>query len=396
MTKLNFRFLRPFVIVATILVGATLSGCGGGPQKAAQNYVDNLKLFNYPYCYQALSHQDQLDRTMDQFLTQIPLAPDVSRDWFKGILGSEEFAIGDTKQEGDNKAVVTVKVTRPDLALWERTIDATTDPNSGPDQAAQKMLTEKSFPKAVYDDDIVLMKEGNDWKIFYDYGQKDSIEKKHKEAIDAYHKHDYDKAIAAYQAAIAEADKGEATGNAGIKYRLQKELDDVNAVKAQIPEGQAYVPKLALSNVDMKMAASRVPGIFGSITNNGDKAIDEVVCTVTYSEGKGNKKKQVFSEEHTIVVTPIEFVNFSRPVLPFVPGETRSFGFKLTAPPDVQNKASPDLEITGIVFTQSKAPLPKPQAPPSPSPAASPAAGGSPAAAASAASLPPPPPPPAH
>lgn len=396
MTNLNFRLLRPFVIVATILVGATLSGCGGGPQKAAQNYVDNLKLFNYPYCYQALSHQDQLDRTMDQFLTQIPLAPDVSRDWFKGILGSEEFAIGDAKQEGDNKAVVTVKVTRPDLALMERTIDATTDPNSGPDQAAQKMLTEKSFPKAVYDDDIVLMKEGNDWKVFYDYGQKETIEKKHKEGIEAYHKHDYDKAIAAYQAAIAEADRQEATGNAGIKYRLQRELDDVNAVKAQIPEGQTYVPKLALSNVDMKMAASRVPGIFGNITNNGDKAIDEVVCTVTYSEGKGNKKKQVFSEEHTIVVTPIEFVNFSRPVLPFVPGETRSFGFKLTAPPDIQNKASPDLEVTGIVFTQSKAPLPKPQAPPSPSPAASPAAGGSPAAAASAAALPPPPPPPAH
>ena len=63
--------------------------------------------------------------------------------------------------------------------------------------------------------------------------------------------------------------------------------------------------------------------------------------TVTYSEGKGKKKKQVFSEEHSIVVTPIEFVNFSRPVLPFVPGETRSFGFKLTAPPDIQNKANP-------------------------------------------------------
>src|ERR1700683_1173471 len=224
MIKTNFRILRPLLTVVALIVAATISGCsGGGPQKAAQNYTDNLKLFNYPYCYQALSHQDQIDRTLDQFLENIPLAPDVSRDWFKGVLGAVDFQIGDAKLEGDSKAVVAVKVTRPDLALWERTIDATTDPDQGPDQTAQKQLTEKTFQKITYDDDIVTVKEGSDWKIFYDFGEKDEIEKKHKEAIEAYHKHDYDKSIAAYQAAIAECDKEEATGNQGIKFRLQKE-----------------------------------------------------------------------------------------------------------------------------------------------------------------------------
>ncbi len=384
--------------MAVALIGAaTLAGCsGGGPAKSAQTYTENLKLFNYPACYQALSHQDQVDRTLDQFLTNIPLAPDVSREWFKAILGAQEFTIGDVKQEGDAKGVVTVKVTRPDLALWERTIDATVDPNQGPDQAAQKSLTEKTYPKVTYDDDIVAVKEGSDWKIFYDFPEKESIESKHKEGIEAYHKHDYDKAIAAYQAAIAECDKEEATGNAGIKFMLQRELDDINNVKAQIPEGQAYVPKLALSDVDMKMAASRVPGIFGKITNNGDKAIDEVVVNVTYSEGKGKKKKQVFSEEHSIISTPIAFINFSKPVLPFVPGETRSFGFKLTAPPDVQNKATPDLEVSGVVFTQSKAPLPKAPAQPTPTAASSPEAPAAGAPGSMPPPPPPPPPPPAH
>ena len=113
--------------MAALIIAATLTGCAGGPKKAAQNYVDNLKLYNYPYAYQAMSHQDQIDRTMDQFLTDIPLAPDVSRDWFKGVLGAEEFEVGDPKMEGDSKAVVPVKVTRPDLPLWERTIDATTE-----------------------------------------------------------------------------------------------------------------------------------------------------------------------------------------------------------------------------------------------------------------------------
>jgi hypothetical protein len=79
------------------------------------------------------------------------------------------------------------------------------------------------------------------------------------------------------------------------------------------------------------------------------------------------------------VATPLEFTNFGRPVLPFVPGETRSFGFRLTASPEVQQKATPDLTVTSIVFTQSSAPLPKP-ATPTPTEAASPAAAASAAA----------------
>lgn len=390
---------RPVVIVVATLVAALAAGCsGGGPARTAQNYVDNLKLYNYPACYQSLSHQDQIDRTMDQFLTDIPLAPNVSRDWFKAVLQVVDFQVGETKLEGDNKAVVTVKVTRPDLALWERTIDAAVAPEQGPDQAAQKSLQEKSFPKLTYDDNIVAIKEAGRWGILVNFPAREEIKKKHKEAIEAYHKHDYDKSIAAYQAVLADLDKEQATGNAGYKFLYQRELDEVQSVKNQIPEGQAYIPKLALSDVDMKMSQSRVPGIFGKITNNGDKPIDEVVCTVTYSEGKGKKKKQVYSEEHTILVTPLQFMNFSLPVLPFVPSETRKFGFKLTAPAEIQQKASPDLEITGVVFSQSKAPLPKPPA--QPTPTATPAAGAAPApagnagAGAGAGSMPPPPPPP--
>jgi hypothetical protein len=329
----------------------------------AGKYLMALALFDYSACYQDLSRQDQIDQTLDHFLTNIPLAPNVTRDWFKGLVRAEDFTIGQIKMEGTDKAVVTVKVTHPDLALWERSIDANVDPNSGPDQVAQKSLEDKSYPKVTFDDNIVAVKEGSDWKILVNFLGKDDLEKKHKEAIEAYHKHDYDKAIALYQTAIQQCDKDEATGNAGIKFRFQQELDAITAIKNQIPDGQAYVPKLALSDVDMKMSASRVPGIFGKITNHGDKAIDEIVVTVTYSEGNGKKKKQVFSEEHSIVVTPIEFINFSRVVLPFVPGETRSFGFKLTAPPDVQYKARLDLTVTAVAFTQSVAPLPKLQYP---------------------------------
>ena len=357
---------------------------GHTPQRAADTYLSNLKLYNYPAAYQELSHQDQVDRTIDQFLTEIPMAPDVNKDWFKAVLRAYDYKVGDSKTEGD-KAIVTVSVTRPDLALWERTVDSQVSGETTPDSIAQKNLTENAYPKVTYDDNIVMVNQGGEWRLVYNFPFKENILKEHKDAVDLYHKHDYDKAIAAYQKIIDELDKDQSTGNAGLKWQYGRELAAIQNSQKQLSDAQAYVPKIVLNDVDLKMSASRVPGIFGKMTNSGDKALDEVQFTVTYYEGKGKNKKAVLTEIHTPVATALEFTNFARPVLPFVPGETRNFGFKLTAPTDVQMKSSPDLTVTSIVFTQSGAPLPKPAAP-SPSPAASPAAGAaSPAASAAAA-----------
>ena len=375
------------MLAAGVVCAFLMAGCQGHtPQGAAQSYLSNLKLYNYPACYQALSHQDQLDRTMDQFLVEIPMAPEVSRDWFKGVLRTYDYKVGDSKTDG-GKAIVTVSVTRPDLALWERTVDASLSGSATPDSIAQKNLAEGTYPKISYDDNLVLVNEGGEWRLLVNFPFRENIVKEHKDAVELYHKHDYDKAIAAYQKILDELDKEQATGNTGLKFQYGRELADIQNAQKQIPDAQAYVPKIALSDVDMKMSASRVPGIFGKMTNSGDKAIDEVQFTVSYTEGKGKNKKEVFSEVHTPVATPLEFNNFGRPVLPFVPGETRSFGFRLTAPTDIQQKATPDLTVTSIVFTQSSAPLPKPAAP-SPSPGASPAAAASAASAPAAAPSP--------
>ncbi len=391
------------VLVAAAMVCAIALGCAGKtPENAANEYLNDLKLFNYPACYQMVSHSDQMDRSIEDFLKQIPLAPDVTAEWFKSVTHAIVFEVGQSRMEGD-KAIVTIKVTRPDLPLWERTVDTQERPGFTTESIAQRDLNTGEFPKLSYDDELVFMKQGDEWRLFVDFPAKDNIAKMHKDALEAYHKHDYDKAAQTYQNLLAELDKEHATGNAGLKFAYQRELAEVQNVQKQIPDAQAYIPKITLSDVDMKMAASRVPGIFGKMTNSGDKAIDEVQFTVTYTEGKGAKKKEVYSEVHIPVATPLEFTNFKRAVLPFVPSETRTFGFRLTAPPDVQQNATPDLNITSLVFTQSTAPLPKPAAP---SPAASPAAAaGTPAAAAAspgaapsaaaAGQTPAPPPPPA-
>ncbi len=372
------------MLAAAAVCAFLVAGCQGHtPPRAAETYLTNLKFTNYPACYEALSHQDQVDRTMDQFLSEIPMAPDVSKDWFKSVLRAYEYKVGDSKTEGD-KAIVTISVTQPDLALWERTINAPLSGDATPDPVAEKNLAFSTYPKVTYDDNMVMVNQGGEWRLLVDFPSKENVIKEHKDAIELYHKHDYDKAIATYQKILDELDKEQATGNAGLKFLYGRELADVQNVQKQLPDAQAYIPKLVLSDVDMKMSATRVPGIFGKMTNSGDKAIDEVEFTVTYSEVKKKTKVEVFREVHTPVATPLEFTSFTRPVRPFVPGETRNFGFRLTASTDIQQKATPDLTVTSVVFTQSSAPLPKPAAP-SPSPGASPAAAASAAAPAAAA-----------
>lgn len=391
MMRTAARSGRGLLVAAAATFAIALGGCAGGPKDAANNYLSNLKIFNYPACYAALSHKDQLDRTLEQFLSNPPMAPNVAKEWFKPVLGDMAFVPSEAKVEGE-KAIVPIKVTMPDLAAWERTMYTLPTTKASTESQAQDALRDGTYPKLTYQDSMVMVKESDGWKVFVDFPAKDDIAKMHKQAVEMYHKHDYDKAIASYQALLAALDKEQASGNEGLKFLYGQELKDLQNIKAQTTDAMGYIPKLVLSDVDLKMSASRVPGIFGKITNSGDKGVDEVEMTVNYYLGKGAKKKVVFTENHTAIATPMEFTNFARPVLPLVPGEARDFGFKLTAPVDIQQKASPDLIITAVTFTQSTAPLPKP---PTPTPAAkaTPAAGGAPAAAASPAapsSAPPP------
>src|SRR5271163_17801 len=158
------------LLAAVMICAFFAAGCGGhSPQAAADNYLSNLKLYNYPATYEALSHEDQVDRTMDQFLEEIPMAPDVSKDWFKGILRAYDYKVGDAKIDGDN-AVVTVSVTQPDLALWERTVDAGLTGDETKDAIAQKNLTDNTYPKLTYDDTMVMVKDPNgEWRLLVDF-----------------------------------------------------------------------------------------------------------------------------------------------------------------------------------------------------------------------------------
>jgi hypothetical protein len=348
------------VAASIALVMLFLPGCErNSPHGIARRYLENLQRSNYAGCYAMLTDSDRKIGSLAEFLTEIPLAPDVGPAVFRPVLQSIQFELGEIRIEGDN-AFVGLKVTAPDLPLWERTLDATAGPNHFGGQNAEQSLASDDFPKHTFDDAIFLGREHRRWHVVAGFANRDRIVDLHREAIVEYHQFQYAKVIAQYHSMIAELDRLKFTGAPGLATRYRTELAAAQAAQADQIAATAYAAKsLKLGDIAMSMSEERVPAIFGSIVNHGARALDAVQLAVTWYQGRGKDLKIVYVEKHPVVSTPVEFTDFSVPVLPFVANDKREFGFILTAPVQIQQEAVPYVTISAIAFTYLKAPLPK-------------------------------------
>ena len=63
------------------------AGCARrAPHGVAERYLESLQAYDYASCYGFLSSEDRAARTLPQFLTEVPLAPDVTSTWFRQVL----------------------------------------------------------------------------------------------------------------------------------------------------------------------------------------------------------------------------------------------------------------------------------------------------------------------
>jgi polyisoprenoid-binding protein YceI len=343
------------------LYSLVLSGClRRSPYGVAERYVESLQQFNYAKCYSLLSAQDRADRPLRQFLTEIPLAPEVSPVWFRPILNIIRFELGKEFRNPDGvTAYVPVKIIAPNLALWERTLDANGQRDGSPSEIAQRSLATGTYPTVTYEDQIFLVKEDHHWRVKAAFAAHERALDRHRRAMRDFYEGRLDQVIAELHSIINELQQSQGTGNRGLVARLQTELAQMSKLKAETRAAAAYGAKLKLDKVAMRMAEERVPAIFGDVTNGGNRPIDELRLAVTWYQGRGKDLKVVQREEHSIIVTPIEFTNFSSQVIPFLPGEKSQFGFILDAPPETQQNATPYVSIASLAFTEIRAPLPK-------------------------------------
>src|SRR5438876_4258610 len=88
--------------IVGLTLGLMLAGCARRlPHGIAEHYLENLRQFNYGACYSLLSQHDRAERTLPEFLTEIPLAPDLSPVWFRPVLTRMQFELGDEQRNND-------------------------------------------------------------------------------------------------------------------------------------------------------------------------------------------------------------------------------------------------------------------------------------------------------
>lgn len=348
---------RVYAPLATLIAWIVLiAGCNRQPEApepdpkaAAQTYLAALKEGDYQTCYRMLAKGDLDHLSMDKFLRDIPMAPDVERRWFEPIEHVTEYRIGVPFKRGA-EIVVPVNVTTPNLVIWERMLGTPGEDRQTLQAKAEKQLASGDYPRLIYADQIILVKEANEWRVVAAFVERALIDDLHEQALSAYHAFDFDRTLSLYRRIQEIPEKTPFTGSGGLSRGFAREVEVIEAARVGAPAARSYLSKLVLKNVVSKPAQSGEPGLFGQITNSGDRALDQVELTVSYGSASG---KMVYSEKHVTVATPLEFTDFDMSIVPFGPGQTRDFGFVLKAAPEIQVSNKPSVTVTGIILSET-------------------------------------------
>ncbi|MGO9062216.1 MAG: hypothetical protein ACLQU2_33365 [Candidatus Binataceae bacterium] len=359
---LDSRTFRTPVATA-ILALLLIAGCakpppaapGPDPKAAARTYLAALKIGDYQTCYEMLADHDRDHHSLDQFLSEIPMAPNVERRWFGQIENATEYQVGMPFSHGA-EMIVPVNVTTPNLVIWERMLGAPNQTRPEIRTKAERQLSSGGYPRLSYPDQMVLVEQEEQWHLVAAFDQKERIARLRDEALGAYHAFDYDQALSLYGQIMEQLEKAPFSGSGGLRRALGHEMKAIEAARASAAAARLYMSKLVIKNVVTKQTRSGASGIFGQITNSGERALDQVELTVSYGLEPG---KPVYSEKHLPISTPLEFTDFDMPIVTFGPGQTRDFGILLKAPPQIQEHDKPGVTVTGIIFSEPPALPPK-------------------------------------
>jgi hypothetical protein len=344
---------RPWRALCAILAICLIAGCTRAPSEpdpeaAARNYLVALKSGDYQTCYRMLAEKDLLHGSLGEFLGEIPLAPKVQQRWFRQIEAATNYQLGPAERHAAD-AILPVRISTPNLALWERTLAAQSKDRPTLQRNAEKQLAAGSFPRLKYEDQIVLVYEGGEWRLVAGFPLRAEIEAFHNQALTDYHHLEYAKALSLYGQMLQRVDHAQFSGRAELAARLRHEMERIETCADAAAAAQAYIPRLVLKDIAAKPAMSGTPGMFGEIVNSGPRALDQINLKVSYYAPNGTL---VYQETHTPFALPLRFTDFDLPLVAFPPGATRKFGIRLIAPIDVQQDNKAQLTVSGVILSQ--------------------------------------------
>ena len=259
--------------------------------------------------------------------------------------------------ESGSTAKADVEITLPDMSvMFKDLMGAVFSSAFGGKEKAEieKSIAQKyksgEVPTTTKNEEFHLLKEKDGWKIFLDWkAKKAEKEKANKVAALLSDAKDLRKskklhgAVKKYEEAL--------TLNSEM-VEAKKGLSETNLEIESFEEKQVYIKKVALKEFKVSEGkkygfGKAIPGVFGTIVNNGNRTLREVEITVYFLNDKGS----VISEEdfHPVLVSEYSYSGDNKLLKP---NYVKDFGYSVEdyAPSSWSKKAK--AKITNIEFAK--------------------------------------------
>ena len=333
-----------------------LAGCArNGPRQAAQEYLLALKTGATSRCYAMLSEPERQKLSLPEFLAAPPLAPDVPAHWFEPLEQATQYRT-EPSRIVRGLVVVPVAIRTPNLDLWQRLLSGAGQPLPA---LIQQQLTRHSYPLLSYTDVMVLVKEHHRWHLVAGFPIAARAAQLRQQAVAAFHNYDFERAAAIYHQILALLAEAPFTGNQGLALGYQREAALVENARSQRAQAQRYLGRLKITKVTRQPTRSGRAGIFGVITNQGQRSIDQLKLRVTFYSAVAGAPQAIYYEDHTPLAVPLGFVDFHPISPPFRPRAQLPFGLALHAPADIQANARVVVTPVDLILSADDGPPPK-------------------------------------
>jgi hypothetical protein len=262
------------------------------PDEVLKHYLD-AKFHNlHEEAYKYISEKDKKVKSKEEYLAEGEDNP------FVEALGSRITYEIEKIEQHENMVKAIVAVTMPDFGtiFIELMGAAFTSAMGGKKDEAQieKIIAEKysdnEMPLVTAKEDFTLLKESNGWKVFLDWeAKKLKAEKDEKikllltEADELKKSKKLRGAVEKYEQ-ILELDSEMVDAKEG----LEETTKEINLFE----EKQAYLKNVELKNLKVSEGkkygfGDLVPGVFGTIVNNGNRTLRKVELTVYFLNAEG-------------------------------------------------------------------------------------------------------------
>lgn len=320
-------------------------------KEVLSSYLDASLKSRSEEAYSYVSTEDKSVKDLNEYKSE----NDKKDNPFAAVIVSNvSFKVLKVTETGST-AKADVEITLPDMGVMFKDLmgAAFSSAFGGEDKGEiEKELAKKyetgEIPTTTKNEEFHLVKEDDGWKVFLDWKTKQA----EKEKADK---------VASLLADAKELRKSNKLHGAVKKYEealtldsemveAKEGLDETKQEIESFEEKQAYIKNVILK--DFKVSEGKkhgfgkaVPGVFGTIVNNGERSLKEVEITVYFLNDDGT----IISEEdfHPVLVSEYSFGENNKLLKP---NYVKDFGYSVEdyAPSSWSKKAK--AKITNIEF----------------------------------------------